>query len=133
MAKETGPSQHRAEAANRTAEQMMKGAVNLTPWGSMHRATKHVAAALTFAQKLSQATDLNDRMRIHAEHAQMHLDLFNERAKELGDAMAVASNLVGAVASQMRLHKQLGETARKSSEHKPAEGEGHARGSRSKR
>lgn len=112
---------------------MMKGAANLTPWGIMHHATKHVAAALTFTQKLSQATDLHDRMRIHAEHAQMHIDLFNERAKHLGEAMAVASNLVGAVASQMRLHQQLGGTARKSSAHKPTEGEGHTPSSRSKR
>jgi Phasin protein len=133
MAKETGSSQHRTGAPNRTAEQMMKGMANLTPLGIMHHATKHVTAALTFTRKLSQATDLHDRMRIHAEHAQMHIELFNERAKHLGNAMAVARNLVGAVASQMRLHQHLGEAAGKSSEHKPAEGEGHARSSRSKR
>lgn len=133
MAKETGPSQPRAGTAERTAEQMMKGAASLTPWGIMHHATKHFTAALTFTQKLGQATDLQDRMRIHAEHAQMHIDLFNERAKQLGDAMAVASNLVNAVASQLRLHKQLGETARRSSAHKPPEGEGQTPRSRSKR
>jgi hypothetical protein len=133
MAKETGPSEHRTRTADQTAEQMMKGVANLTPWGIMHHATKHVAAALTFTQKLSQATDLHDRMRIHAEHAQMHMDLFNERAKHLGDAMAVASNLVGTVASQMRLHKHLGQTAGKSSEHKPTEDESRTHSSRSKR
>jgi hypothetical protein len=99
----------------------------------MHHATKHVAAALTFTQKLSQATDLDDRMRIHAEHAQTHIDLFNERAKELGDAMAVAGNFVGAIVSQLRLHAHLGEMARKSSAHKAADREGQTPISRSKR
>jgi Phasin protein len=133
MAKETGPTQHRTRTADQTAEQMMKGVANLIPMGMIHHATKHVTAALTFTRKLSQATDVHDRMKIHAEHAQMHLDLFHERAKELTEAMAVAGNFMGAVVSQMRLHKNLGDMARKSSAHKSAEGEGHTPSPRSKR
>lgn len=133
MAKETGPSQHRTRAADETADQMMKDVANLFPLGTMNHATKHVAAALTFTQKLSQATDVHDRMRIHAEHAQMHLDLFQKRAKELTEAMAVVGNFMGAVVQQMRMHKNLGDMARKSSAHKSAEGEGHTSSSRSRR
>jgi Phasin protein len=133
MAKETGHSQHRTRTADQTTGQMMKGVANLTPLGIMHHATKHVTAALTFTQKLSQAKDLHDRMRIHAEHAQTHIELFNERAKHLGDAMAMASNLVSTVAAQMRLQKHFGETAGESSEHKPTEDEGRTHSSRSKR
>ena len=133
MAKETGSSQHRTATADQTAEQMMKGVANLIPLGTINHATKHVAATLTFTQKLSQATDVHDRMRIHAEHAQMHLNLFHERAKELTEAMAVVGNFMGAVVQQMRLHKNLGDMARKSSAHKSAEGEGHTSSSRSKR
>lgn len=133
MAKETGSSQHRTRTADQTAEQMTKGVANLIPMGMMHHATKHVAAALTFTQKLSQATDVHDRMRIHAEHAQTHIDLFNELAKELTEAIAVAGNFMGAVVSQMRLHRNLGDMARKSSARKSAEGEDHTPSSRSKR
>lgn len=106
-----------------TAEQMMKAVANLSPWAMMGHATKHIAAVFTHTQKLSQAAGLHDRMKIHAEHAQMHIDLFQERAKELSEAMEVASNLVGAVASQFRLHKHLGEatkaTQSKASDRKP--------------
>jgi hypothetical protein len=114
MAKEKGSSQPRTAKTEQTAEHLTKRMANLSPWGSMHHATKHVAAALTHVQKLSQATDLQDRLRIHAEHVKTHVDLFNERAKELSDAVAVASNLIGGVVSHLHWHKHLGDMARNS-------------------
>src|SRR6201982_3491275 len=100
MAKETGSSEHQTGTGDQTqtAEKIIKGVANLIPMGMLNHAKDHATAAFTFTKKLSQATDVHDRMRIHAEHAQMHIELFNERAKHLGDAMAVARNLVGAVA-----------------------------------
>jgi len=121
MAKETEPSQ------SWTAEQMTKRIANLSPWGSMRHATKHVSATITHARKLSEAEDLQDRLRIHAEHVKMHIDLFNARAKELGDAAAVAGNLIGAVVSQLHWHKHLSDMARNSPTHKETGGEGRKR------
>jgi hypothetical protein len=115
MAKEAGPSQHQSQTADQAAEQMMKTVLNLTPFGIMHHATKHFAAAFTFAQRLTQATDLLDRARIHAEHAQSHINLFNERAKELSAMMAVAGNFAGAMVEQLRLHQQYTDITRRPS------------------
>ena len=133
MAKEAGSSQPRTGAADHATQRMMKSAASLSPLGIMHHATKHASAAVTFTQKLSQTRDLHDRMRIHTEHTQMHIDLFKERAKELSDAMEVFSNFVNAVASQLRMHKQLGEVTTKAFAEKPADEEGQTPGSRSKR
>jgi hypothetical protein len=116
-------SEH-AGTADQAAEQMLKQVANLTPWGIMQHARRHIAAAFTFTQKLSQAADLQDRVRIHAEHAKMHIDLFNELAKELSDAMAVASNLVGAVVSQLHVHKHQSDMERKSATRKSSGGAG---------
>ena len=76
MAKEAGSSQPRTGAADHATQRMMKSAASLSPLGIMHHATKHASAAVTFTQKLSQTRDLHDRMRIHTEHTQMHIDLF---------------------------------------------------------
>jgi hypothetical protein len=120
MANQTGgPSQPRTGPADQAAEQMLKRVLSLTPWGIMHHATKHVAAAVTFTHKLSQAADLQDRMKIHAEHAKMHVDLMNDRAKELSDTMAVAGNIIGAIVQQLHVYKNLTDMARKASTQQP--------------
>jgi hypothetical protein len=61
------------------------------------------------------------------------VDLFNERAKELTEMMGVVGNFIGAVVSQYRLHKNLGEMARKSSAHKAADAEHQTGSSKAKR
>jgi hypothetical protein len=127
MAKQTGPSQPKTGMTEQTAGQVTKRIANLSPWGSMHHATKHVAAAFRHAQSLSQATDLHDRLRIHAEHVKTHIDLFNERAKELSDAVAVASNFIGTVVSQVHWHKHLSDMARNSPTYKETGGKGRKR------
>ena len=65
-------------------------------------AAENVTAAFTFVQRLSQAAGLQDMVRIQAEFVQMQIDIFNERAKELSDAGAAASNIIGAFASLLR-------------------------------
>jgi hypothetical protein len=65
---------------------------NLLPWGNadlnkklMNYATEAVMAPCTFAQKLSQAKNFEDVVRIQSEFVKIQTDLFNERAKELGE------------------------------------------------
>jgi|SRR6266566_2637673 hypothetical protein len=77
-----------------------------TGWGISHT-TKHAAAASTYAQKLSQAADLHDRVKAHAEFVHMHIDMCNERAKVLSEAVAAAGNLMGAFVSILHRRKLL--------------------------
>lgn len=81
-----------------------------TGWGVSH-ATRHANAAANYAQKLSQATDLQDRLRAHAEFVHMYVDLCNERAKLLNEAAAVAGNLMGAFVSILHRGKLLQDMA----------------------
>ena len=46
----------------------------------------NIAAAEEFVDKLSQAKDLQDVVRIQTEFVQMQLNVFGEQAKSLGDA-----------------------------------------------
>jgi hypothetical protein len=93
-----------------------------TGWGMRH-ATKHAHAASTYAQKLSQAADLHDRVKAHAEFVQMHIDMCNERAKVLSDAVAAAGNFMGAFVSILHRRKLLDDMVRNSTTSKEAAGE----------
>jgi hypothetical protein len=85
-----------------------------TGWGISH-ATRHANAATTYAQKLSQAADLRDRLRAHAEFVHMHIDMCNERAKLLNEAVAVAGNLMGGFVSILHRSKLLDEMVTRNS------------------
>jgi hypothetical protein len=85
-----------------------------TRWGMSH-ATKHATATSTYVQKLSQAADMHDRFKAHAEFVHMHIDMCNERAKVLSDAVAVAGNLMGAFVSILHRRKLLDEMATRNS------------------
>jgi hypothetical protein len=95
--------------AQQTAEQITKqtqGAMenyfswlqnNMSPstWAStdlnkklLSYATENVTAAIAFVQKLSQAKDLQDVVKIQTEFVQMQIETFNKRAKELSAAVA---------------------------------------------
>jgi hypothetical protein len=93
-----------------------------TRWGITH-ANKHATAASTYLQKLSQATDLHDRAKAHAEFVQMHIDMCNERAKVLSDAVAAASNFMGAFVPLLQRHKHLHNMARNSPTFREIDGE----------
>ena len=75
----------------------------------MRHATKHANAASTYVQKLSQAGDLHDRFKAHAEFVHMHIDMCNERAKMLSDAVGVATNFMSAFVSILHRRKLLDE------------------------
>jgi hypothetical protein len=97
------------EPARRTAEQMTEGtqemitnyfswlqnAMQASPWGNtdlnrklMSFAVQTVTAPLSFAQKLSQAKNLEDVVKIQAEFVRAQTDSFNEHAKEIGEIYA---------------------------------------------
>jgi hypothetical protein len=94
------------ESARQTAEQMtertqetitnyfswLQNAMQTSPWGNtdlnkklMSYATETVTAPLSFAQKLSQARNLEDVVKIQTEFVRAQTDSFNEHAKELGE------------------------------------------------
>ena len=94
------------ESARQTAEQMtertqetitnyfgwLQNAMQTSPWGNtdLNRkrrsyATETFTAPLAFAQKLSQAKNLEDVVKIQAEFVRAQTDSFNEHAKEIGE------------------------------------------------
>jgi hypothetical protein len=94
------------EPARQTAEQMtertqeaitnyfswLHNAMQAFPWGNtdlnkklMTYATETFSAPLSFVQKLSQAKNLEDVVKIQTEFIKTQTDSFNEHAKELGE------------------------------------------------
>jgi hypothetical protein len=94
------------EPARRTAEQMTEGTqeaitnyfsglqntMHAFPWGYtdlnkklMSYAAETLTAPLSFAQKLSQARNLEDVVKLQAEFVRAQTDSFNEHAKEVGE------------------------------------------------
>jgi hypothetical protein len=49
-------------------------------------AEQNIDAALTFAQKLGEAKNLSDVVKIQSEFVAMQFKSYNEQAKELGEA-----------------------------------------------
>jgi hypothetical protein len=97
-----------------------------TGWGMSH-AIKHATAASTYLQKLSQARDVDDRVKAHTEFVQMHVDMCNERAKKLSEAVAAAGNFMGAFVSLLQHRKHLDDLARNSPTYKETGREGRKR------
>ena len=94
------------EPARQTTEQMtertqdaianyfswLRSVMQASPWANtdlnkklMSYATETVTAPLSFAQKLSQARNLVDVVKIQTEFVRAQTDSFNEHAKELGE------------------------------------------------
>ena len=70
----------------------LQNAVQASPWGNtdlnkklMSYATETFTAPLSFAQKLSQAKNLEDVVKIQTEFVRAQTDSFNEHAKEIGE------------------------------------------------
>lgn len=80
----------------------------------LNRASEHMGAASLYVNRLSQATDLQEVVKIHSEFAHMQMKMFHERTKEIGDAVAAATNLVGAVVSLLNWHQVLKDLGRNS-------------------
>ena len=94
------------ESARQTAEQMtertqeaianyfgwLQNAMQASPWGNtdlnrklMSYATETTIAPLSVAQKLSQAKNLEDVVKIQSEFMTAQFNSFNEQAKDLGE------------------------------------------------
>jgi hypothetical protein len=94
------------ESARQTAEQMtertqetitnyfswLQNAMQAFPWGNtdlnkklMSYATETFTAPLSFGQKLSQAKNLEDVVKIQTEFVRAQTDSFNEHAREIGE------------------------------------------------
>jgi hypothetical protein len=94
------------EPARQAAEQMtertqdvitnyfswLQNAMQASPWGNtdlnkklMSYTTETVTAPLSFVQKLSQAKNLEDVVKIQTEFVRAQTDSFNEHAKEIGE------------------------------------------------
>ena len=104
MAKDKEP----LEAFTATAEQMTKqtqdyfgwlqNTMSTFPWSNtnlnrilLSNATQNVTATFAFVQKLSQANNFEDVVKIQTEFMQTQMSSFNEQAKILGEIYANAA------------------------------------------
>jgi hypothetical protein len=107
MAKDPSPLQNPAFEAKQAIDQTVKQAqgamdnyfdllqqtMSATPWAKTDFVEKlksfteqNVTAAQHHVQKLSQARDFQDIVRIQTEYMQSQLSLFADQAKQLGEA-----------------------------------------------
>jgi len=107
MAKDQNPIEDFNLMAKRTMEQAQGAAGNYlgwlqksmssSPWGDaelgkklMSYAERNISATFEFVQKLSQAKDFQDLVRIQSEFMQAQLQSFGEQAKDIGEASTKA-------------------------------------------
>ena len=106
MAKDKKPLQSSTRFVEQTAEQMMKQtqgtmenyfgwlqkAMSALPWSNtnlnrilLRNATQSITATVAFVQKLSQAKNFQDVVKIQTEFMEKQINSFNEQAKILGE------------------------------------------------
>ena len=106
MAKGKEPSEPLTGIATETAEQIaartqeamgnyfswLQNAMSASPWGNteltkklLSYATENASSACGFVQKLSQAKNFDDVVRIQSDFMTAQLGSFNEQAKNLGE------------------------------------------------
>jgi hypothetical protein len=112
MAKYREPLEHFRADAVKTADQITKqtqGAMekyfswfqktmSMVPWSNtnlnrvlLSNATQNVTATFAFVQKLSQAKNFQDVVKIQAKFMETQMNSFNEQAKILGEIYANAA------------------------------------------
>lgn len=104
MAKQTAEQvTERVQEAITTYFAWLQNAMSASPWGDtdlnkklMSYAAEAATAPCALAQKLSQATNLEDVIKIQTEFVKKQTELFNERAQELRE---LCSKLTTAAAS----------------------------------
>jgi len=106
MAKDKEPSEPLTGIATQTAEQItqrtqeamescfkwFQATMSDSPWGNtdlnkklVSYATENVGAAFGYVQKLSQAKNLEDVLKIQTEFMNAQMNSFNEQAKNIGE------------------------------------------------
>src|SRR5690349_13638016 len=70
----------------------LQNTMSASPWANMELnkkllsyATETVSADVTLTQRLSRAKNLDDAVKIQTEFVQAQMEVFNQRAKELGE------------------------------------------------
>jgi hypothetical protein len=108
MAKDKEPLQSLTASAERTTEQITKQAqdyfewlqktMSALPWRNTNlnrilltNATQNVTATFAFVQKLSQAKNFQDVVKIQTEFMETQMNSFNEQAKIIGEIYAKAA------------------------------------------
>lgn len=76
---------------------LLQKSMSSSPWANSDLSNKmlsfaqeNVAAGFEFAQRLSQAKDFQDFLRIQNEFMQTQLDAFGRRARDIGEASSKA-------------------------------------------
>ena len=106
MAKDKEPTEALTAMAKQTAEQItgraqeatenyfkwLQTTMSASPWGNtdlnkklLSYATENVSAAFGFVQRLSQAKNLEDVVKIQTEFMTTQMNSFNEQAKNIGE------------------------------------------------
>jgi hypothetical protein len=91
------------------------------------RVNEHVTDAFTLVNKVSQAKDLQDLVRVQAEFVQKKISMVNDRVQQLNDMAAVAGNFVGAFAGLFQWRKDSEQMARNSPDYTATGREGPIR------
>jgi hypothetical protein len=107
MAKDKEPVEILTASAEQTAEQITKQTQNYfgwlqktmsVPWSNtnlnrilLNEATQSVTATFAFVQKLSQAKNFQDIVKIQTEFMATQMKSFNEQAKILGEIYSKAA------------------------------------------
>lgn len=71
-------------------------------WGAMTFAERNVATSFAFAQKLAQARDLEEVLRLQAEFMKAQMQALAEQAKELGASFTQAAPNAAFAKAQMQ-------------------------------
>jgi hypothetical protein len=106
MAQDEKPSEARKATGERTAQEIVKQAqgamenyfgwlqksMSTLPWSNtnlnrvlLSNATQNVTATFAFVQKLSQAKNFQDVVKIQTEFMETQMNSFNEQAKIIGE------------------------------------------------
>jgi hypothetical protein len=106
MAQDEKPSEARKATGGRTAQEIVKQAqgamenyfgwlqksMSTLPWSNtnlnrvlLSNATQNVTATFAFVQKLSQAKNFQDVVKIQTEFMETQMNSFNEQAKIIGE------------------------------------------------
>jgi hypothetical protein len=90
--------EERAKHAMETYFGWLQNSMSMLPWSTtnlnrilLSNATKNFAATVTFVQKLSQAKNFQDVVKIQTEFMASQMNSFNEQAKLLGEIYANAA------------------------------------------
>ena len=106
MAKDKESSESLAGMAKQTADQItgrtqevmenyfswLQKTMSASPWANtdlnkklLNYTTENVSAAFEFLQKLSQAKNMEDTVKIQTEFMSAHMNSFNEQVKNIGE------------------------------------------------